>query len=83
MKGVAITAANQETIRAITVTEKIVAVYSPVPDLAVAIGKKALAENITLREAAVALGHVTGEEFDVLVRPEEMTRPGVTLPGGG
>lgn len=52
-------------------------------DRAVAIGKKALAENITLREAAVALGHLTGEEFDALVRPKEMTRPGTGLPGGG
>jgi fumarate hydratase class II len=29
-----------------------------------------------LREEAVRLGHVTGEEFDRLVRPQTMTRPG-------
>jgi fumarate hydratase class II len=52
-------------------------------DRAVAVAKKALAENITLREAAVALGLLTGAEFDALVRPEEMTRPGTTLAGGG
>ena len=30
-------------------------------------------ENTTLREAALKLGHVTGEQFDQWVRPEEMT----------
>jgi fumarate hydratase class II len=29
-----------------------------------------------LREEAVRLGYLTGEEFDRLVRPERMTRPG-------
>ena len=29
----------------------------------------------SLKEAAVALGHLTAEEFDALVRPERMTRP--------
>jgi fumarate hydratase class II len=52
-------------------------------DRAVAVGRKALAENITLREAAVALGYLTAEEFDALVRPEEMIHPGTSLPGGG
>lgn len=33
-------------------------------DKAAEIAKKALAENVTLREAAVALGYLTGEEFD-------------------
>jgi fumarate hydratase class II len=28
-----------------------------------------------LREAAVKLGFLTGEEFDALVRPEDMTHP--------
>ena len=32
----------------------------------------AYAEGITLREAAVALGLLTDEEFDRLVRPDEM-----------
>src|SRR6266404_4577871 len=32
-------------------------------------------EDITLREAAVKLGFVTGEQFDSWVRPEEMTHP--------
>jgi fumarate hydratase class II len=52
-------------------------------DRAVAVSRKALAENITLREAAVALGYLTAEEFDALVRPEEMIHPGTSLPGGG
>ena len=40
MKGVAITAANQEMISAIVVTWKMAYVYSPVVDFAVAIGRK-------------------------------------------
>ena len=32
-------------------------------------------EHSTLREAAIKLGFITGEEFDALVRPEEMTHP--------
>jgi fumarate hydratase class II len=39
------------------------------------IAKKAHAENSTLREAAVALGLMTGEEFDQKVRPENMIGP--------
>jgi fumarate hydratase class II len=50
-------------------------------DKAVAIAKRALHENLTLREAAVASGHVTGEQFDEWVRPEAMLSPGGTLPG--
>jgi fumarate hydratase class II len=33
-------------------------------------------EGISLREAALRLGHVTEAEFDAWVRPEDMTRPG-------
>ncbi len=32
-------------------------------------------ENASLRDAAVKLGFLTGEEFDALVRPEGMTHP--------
>ena len=45
-------------------------------DKAAKVAQKAHAEGITLREAAVALGLLTAGEFDELVRPEEMTRPG-------
>ena len=34
--------------------------------------KKALAEGTTLKEAVLALGLLTGEEFDEIVRPENM-----------
>jgi fumarate hydratase class II len=51
-------------------------------DKAVAIGKLALADNITLKEAAVRLGHVTAAEFDQWVRPEDMIAPGARLHGG-
>jgi fumarate hydratase class II len=37
------------------------------------IAKKAHAEGTTLREAALALGFVTAEEFDAWVAPEKMT----------
>ncbi len=36
------------------------------------IAKKAHAEGSTLREAALALGHVSAEEFDAWVRPADM-----------
>jgi hypothetical protein len=32
-------------------------------------------EDITLSEAAMKLGFLTGEQFDSRVRPEEMTHP--------
>ena len=37
--------------------------------------KKAFAENITLKEAAIALGLLTAEKFDSLVRPHDMIGP--------
>jgi fumarate hydratase, class II len=45
-------------------------------DKAAAIAKAAHANGTTLREEAVRLGHLTGAEFDRLLRPERMTRPG-------
>jgi len=45
-------------------------------DKAAAIAKKAHHEGTTLKEAALALGHLTGEEFDREVKPEKMTGPG-------
>ena len=44
-------------------------------DKAAEVAKKAHTEGSTLREAALALGYLTGEEFDKAVRPEEMTHP--------
>jgi fumarate hydratase class II len=44
-------------------------------DRAARIAKKALADGSTLREAALALGEVSGEEFDRWVRPEDMLGP--------
>jgi fumarate hydratase, class II len=41
-------------------------------DKAAAIAKKAHAEGTTLREAALALGYVSAEQFDAWVRPEDM-----------
>jgi fumarate hydratase class II len=44
-------------------------------DNAAKIAKSAHANRTTLREEAVSLGLLTAEEFDAMVRPEEMTRP--------
>jgi fumarate hydratase class II len=44
-------------------------------DNAAKIAKKAHKENLTLREAAIALGILTGEKFDEIVRPEKMIGP--------
>jgi fumarate hydratase class II len=44
-------------------------------DKAAEVAKKAHKEGTTLRDAAVALGYLTGEEFDKAVRPEEMIHP--------
>jgi fumarate hydratase, class II len=46
-------------------------------DNAAKIAKKAHAEGITLKEAAVALGLVNAEDFDKLIKPEEMIKPGM------
>ncbi|NOG72709.1 lyase family protein [Roseicella sp. DB1501] len=48
-------------------------------DKAVRIGKKALAENLSLRDAAAQLGFVKPEDFDRWVRPETMIAPGASL----
>jgi fumarate hydratase class II len=45
-------------------------------DKAARVAKKAHAEGSSLKEAAVALGYVTPEEFDRWVRPEAMLEPG-------
>ncbi|MBN9009379.1 MAG: class II fumarate hydratase, partial [Rhizobiales bacterium] len=45
-------------------------------DKAATIAKTAHKNGTTLREEALRLGYVTGEEFDATVRPEKMTRPG-------
>ncbi|MDY0390041.1 class II fumarate hydratase [Desulfobulbus oligotrophicus] len=42
---------------------------------AAAVAKKAYTENLSLREAALALHLLTGEEFDRIVRPETMIGP--------
>jgi fumarate hydratase class II len=44
-------------------------------DRAVEIAKYALAQNLTLRAAALELGSVSAAEFDRLVRPETMISP--------
>jgi fumarate hydratase, class II len=45
-------------------------------DNAAKVAKSAHARGTTLREEAVRLGFVSADEFDRLVKPEKMTRPG-------
>ncbi len=44
-------------------------------DNAAKIAKHALKKGISLRESAIDLGLLTGEKFDELVKPQEMTHP--------
>jgi len=44
-------------------------------DKAAQVARKAFAEGLTLKEAAVSLGFLTAEQFDRLVAPERMTGP--------
>ena len=44
-------------------------------DKSAEIAKKAHAENLTLKEAAIGLGYVTSQQFDEWIKPEDMTRP--------
>jgi fumarate hydratase class II len=44
-------------------------------DKAAEVAKKAHKDDSTLREAALALGYLTAEQFDAAVRPDEMTHP--------
>lgn len=50
-------------------------------DKAAEIAKKAFAENVTLREAAVALGYLTGEEFDKHMDLSAMCGPDIVRRG--
>ena len=47
-------------------------------DKAAKVAKHAHELGSTLREAAIQLGFVTGEQFDAWVKPEDMVRPGET-----
>jgi len=44
-------------------------------DKAAEIAHKAHHEHLSLRDAALQLGYLTGKEFDDIVRPEKMTHP--------
>lgn len=44
-------------------------------DKAAQVAKNAHNKKISLRESAIELGYLTGEEFDAIVIPEEMTHP--------
>jgi fumarate hydratase class II len=44
-------------------------------DKAAKVAHTAHVEHSSLREAALKLGYLTGEEFDQIVKPETMTHP--------
>jgi fumarate hydratase class II len=44
-------------------------------DKAAQVAKNAHKKGISLRESAIALGYLSGEDFDKFVKPEEMTHP--------
>jgi fumarate hydratase, class II len=44
-------------------------------DKAAKLAHTALEEGVSLREACIQLGYLSGEEFDEIVRPENMTHP--------
>ncbi len=71
-------AANEDTI-AKYLAESLMTVTALSPkigyDKAAEIAKKAHKEKSTLKEAALALGHVSSEEFDAFVVPADMTHP--------
>jgi fumarate hydratase class II len=70
--------ANEEHIRTL-MQRSLMLVTALAPkigyDKAAEIAKAAHRNGTTLREEAVALGFVTAEEFDRLVRPENMIGP--------
>jgi fumarate hydratase class II len=71
--------ANEPRIRELT-ARSLMLVTALAPkigyDKAAKIAKTAHVKGTTLREEAVASGYVTAAEFDRLVRPEKMVRPG-------
>jgi fumarate hydratase class II len=71
--------ANEARIREL-VSRSLMLVTARAPhigyDRAAEIAKKAHLEGSTLRDAALALGYVSAEDFERWVRPEAMTQPG-------
>ncbi len=63
--------------RHLTNSLMLVTALSPVIgyDKSAEVAKKAHKEDSTLKEAALALGYLTAEQFDAAVRPEDMTHP--------
>jgi fumarate hydratase class II len=52
-------------------------------DSAAKIAKTAYEKKGTLRDTAIALGLITGEKFDEVVRPEKMVGPSDKTGAGG
>jgi fumarate hydratase, class II len=76
--------ANRPRIRAL-LEQSLMLVTALAPhigyDRAAVIARRAHAEGTTLREAALALGHVTAEEYDRWVKPERMVGPDAPTAG--
>jgi fumarate hydratase class II len=71
--------ANEEHIKAL-MERSLMLVTALAPkigyDNAAKVAKTAHANGTTLKEEALRLGFVSADEFDRLVQPEKMTRPG-------
>ena len=57
-------------------THPVVSFWLDVVDKAAKVAKVAHEKGITLRHACEELGYLKGEDFDRLVVPEKMIRPG-------
>jgi fumarate hydratase class II len=70
--------ANEERITAL-MQQSLMLVTALAPKLgyekAAEIAKKAYSNGTTLRQEAIRLGYISGDEFDELVRPHTMTNP--------
>jgi fumarate hydratase class II len=70
----------QDTLMLVTALNEVIGY-----DNAAKVAKLAYSKRMTLKQAAVELGLVSAEDFDRLVRPEEMIGPraGTTAGSGG
>jgi fumarate hydratase class II len=86
--GDAVSSYNQRCLRGIKANEEqiqnyleqslmLVTALNPVIgyDQAAEIAQKAFREDLSLKEAAVKLGHLSAEEFEQYVDPKKMTEP--------
>jgi fumarate hydratase class II len=54
---------------------RVTALNPVIGDQAARVAQRAYAQNLSLKEAALRLGLLSGEEFDRYVRPDRMVHP--------